>query len=118
MERISRLSRSVAGLVVHITGAASGMGRATAELFANGVLDGLNVVITAGPTRESLDPVRYISNHSSGKMGYALAAAAVEAGARTTLVSGPVNLTSRGRETDMAHGAAFHDNLVQVVRDE
>lgn len=66
---------------------------ATADLFASGVLDGLNVVVTAGPTREALDPVRYISNHSSGKMGYAVASAAVEAGARVVLVSGPTKLT-------------------------
>lgn len=65
---------------------------AAAELFESGALAGRRVVITAGPTREALDPVRYISNHSSGKMGYALARAAVEAGARTTLVSGPVSL--------------------------
>lgn len=53
---------------------------------------GTRVVITAGPTREALDPVRYISNHSSGKMGYALAAAAAQAGAEVVLVSGPVAL--------------------------
>jgi len=61
-------------------------------LFATGLLSGKKVVITAGPTREALDPVRYISNHSSGKMGYALARAAVEAGASTVLISGPVQL--------------------------
>jgi phosphopantothenoylcysteine decarboxylase/phosphopantothenate--cysteine ligase len=49
-------------------------------------------VITAGPTREAIDPVRYISNHSSGKMGYALAQAASSAGAKVTLISGPVNI--------------------------
>ena len=65
---------------------------ATAELFDNGLLAGKRVLITAGPTREALDPVRYISNHSSGKMGYALAQAAIEAGAVTTLISGPVSL--------------------------
>ena len=65
---------------------------AGAALFASGLLAGKRVVITAGPTREALDPVRYISNHSSGKMGYALARAAAEAGALTTLVSGPVTL--------------------------
>jgi phosphopantothenoylcysteine decarboxylase/phosphopantothenate--cysteine ligase len=53
-------------------------------------LAGKHVVITAGPTREAIDPVRYISNHSSGKQGYALAAAAIAAGARVTLISGPV----------------------------
>jgi phosphopantothenoylcysteine decarboxylase / phosphopantothenate---cysteine ligase len=55
-------------------------------------LDGLSVLITAGPTQEPLDPVRYISNRSSGKMGYALAEAAAARGARVTLVSGPVHL--------------------------
>ena len=55
-------------------------------------LDGETVLITAGPTQEPIDPVRYISNRSSGKMGYALAEAAVARGARTILVSGPVNL--------------------------
>jgi len=56
------------------------------------VLAGKRVVITAGPTREPIDPVRYISNHSSGKMGYALAEAAARAGAVVVLVSGPVTL--------------------------
>ncbi|MCE2593985.1 bifunctional phosphopantothenoylcysteine decarboxylase/phosphopantothenate--cysteine ligase CoaBC [Motilimonas cestriensis] len=54
---------------------------------------GIRILITAGPTREPIDPVRYLSNHSSGKMGYALAQAAQQAGAKVTLVSGPVNLT-------------------------
>ena len=52
----------------------------------------MKILINAGPTRESIDPVRFITNHSSGKMGYALAAAAVRAGHETTLVSGPVEL--------------------------
>ena len=55
-------------------------------------LTGKHVLITAGPTREAIDPVRYISNHSSGKMGFALAEAARQAGARVTLVAGPVSL--------------------------
>ena len=63
-----------------------------ASLFESRLLDGKKVVITAGPTREALDPIRYISNHSSGKMGYALAIAAMEAGAETIVISGPVNL--------------------------
>lgn len=66
-------------------------------LFASGTLAGRRVLITAGPTREPLDPVRYISNHSSGRMGYALARAASEAGARVTLVSGPVQLDAPER---------------------
>ena len=52
--------------------------------------DGLNVLVTAGPTREHLDPVRYLTNRSSGRMGYALAQAALERGASVTLISGPV----------------------------
>jgi phosphopantothenoylcysteine decarboxylase / phosphopantothenate---cysteine ligase len=55
-------------------------------------LKGKKVLITAGPTREAIDPVRYISNYSSGKQGYAIAAAAVALGAETVLVSGPVDL--------------------------
>ena len=69
----------------------------TAEQFETGSLSGKTVFITAGPTREPLDPGRYISNHSSGKMGYALAEAAVEAGAYVKLISGPVNLPAPAR---------------------
>jgi phosphopantothenoylcysteine decarboxylase/phosphopantothenate--cysteine ligase len=69
-----------------------------AELLAAnagpGSLAGLKVVITAGPTRERIDPVRFISNRSSGKMGYAVAQAARAAGARVVLVSGPVQITT------------------------
>jgi len=57
-----------------------------------GLLTGVNVLITAGPTRERLDPVRYLTNRSSGKMGFAVAAAAREAGAHVTLITGPVHL--------------------------
>jgi phosphopantothenoylcysteine decarboxylase/phosphopantothenate--cysteine ligase len=62
----------------------------TAAIFQTGRLQGLSVLVTAGPTREMIDPVRFLSNRSSGKMGYALANAAAEAGARVTLISGPV----------------------------
>jgi phosphopantothenoylcysteine decarboxylase/phosphopantothenate--cysteine ligase len=55
-------------------------------------LSGQHWLITAGPTREAIDPVRYISNHSSGKMGYAIAKAALDAGAQVTLISGPVSI--------------------------
>jgi phosphopantothenoylcysteine decarboxylase/phosphopantothenate--cysteine ligase len=65
-----------------------------AACFSSGALAGKRVVITAGPTREAMDPVRYISNHSSGKMGFALAQAAVDAGAQTTLIAGPVALAT------------------------
>ena len=70
-----------------------------ADLFSIGSLTGLTVLVTAGPTREALDPVRYLSNHSSGKMGYAVAEAAIEAGAKVILVSGPVNLETPDRVT-------------------
>ena len=63
-----------------------------ANLIANGPLNEKSVVITAGPTREAIDPVRFISNHSSGKMGFELAAAAAKAGANVTLIAGPVSL--------------------------
>lgn len=81
-----------------------------------GALSGRQCVITAGPTREAIDPVRYLSNHSSGKMGFALAAAAHAAGAHVTLVAGPcslatpngvtrINVTSA---TDMQRAVAEH----------
>ncbi len=66
----------------------------SAGLFETGQLAGRHFVITGGPTREALDPVRYISNHSSGKMAYALAAEAVALGAKVTLISGPVSLAT------------------------
>jgi len=69
----------------------------TANLFETGALDGLRVVVTAGPTWEALDPVRGLTNHSSGKMGYAVAEAARDAGARVTLISGPVSLPAPER---------------------
>ncbi len=69
-------------------------------------LEGETVLITAGPTQEPLDAVRYLSNRSSGKMGYALAASALERGARVILVSGPVHLEPpRGAETIQVHTA-------------
>lgn len=72
---------------------------ACAELFAGEPLAGRHLLITGGPTREAIDPVRFLSNHSSGKMAYALAAEAVAAGARVTLVSGPVALPAPDRVT-------------------
>lgn len=64
--------------------------RACELLFAKKDMEGLHVMVTAGPSREALDPVRYISNRSSGKMGYAIAKAAQKRGAEVTLLSGPV----------------------------
>lgn len=66
-----------------------------ANFFSNTQdLVGIKILITAGPTREALDPIRFISNHSSGKMGFAIAKAAVKRGATVTLVSGPVELAT------------------------
>src|SRR5690606_11193108 len=73
------------------------LAHAAADCFDTGLLTGLHLLITAGPTQENIDPVRYITNHSSGKMGFALAEAAVEAGARVTLVAGPVHLPTPDR---------------------
>lgn len=63
-------------------------------LFPKRDMEGLSVLVTAGPTQEKIDPVRYISNRSSGKMGYAIAEAAAKRGAKVTLVSGPVKLAA------------------------
>lgn len=65
---------------------------AVAQRFSDGPLRGVKIVLTAGPTREAIDPVRYISNRSSGKMGYALAEALQALGANVTLLSGPTSL--------------------------
>lgn len=72
---------------------------AAAGCFQVELLSGRHVLITAGPTQEAIDPVRYISNHSSGKMGFALAEAAAEAGGQVTLVCGPVHLPTPDRVT-------------------
>ncbi len=76
------------------------------EMFETHSLSGKNVVVTAGPTREAIDPIRYISNHSSGKQGYAIAEAAMEAGAAVTLISGPTNLPVPARVEIVNVGSA------------
>ena len=86
---------------------------ALASQFRTASLAGCHVVITAGPTREAIDPVRYISNHSSGKQGYALALAAIEAGARVTLISGPTNINAPDRATVVAVQSA--DEMLKAV---
>lgn len=62
------------------------------DSFKEGILSGKSVLITAGPTKEPIDPVRFITNRSSGKMGYSLAEAAIDAGAKVTLITGPVDI--------------------------
>jgi phosphopantothenoylcysteine decarboxylase/phosphopantothenate--cysteine ligase len=83
--------------------------------FSAPLLAGHRVVITAGPTREAIDPVRFLSNHSSGKMGFALARAAAEAGARTTLIAGPVELPTpeHVQRIDVVSAAEMLDAALQ-----
>jgi len=83
-------------------------------LFLTGSMSGKKVVITAGPTQEALDPVRYLSNHSSGKMGYALAQAAVEAGAKVILISGPTHLPNPERVERISVMTAKQMQLVSM----
>jgi phosphopantothenoylcysteine decarboxylase/phosphopantothenate--cysteine ligase len=88
-----------------------------AGLFDSGALQGMNVLITAGPTFEPIDPVRFIGNRSSGRMGYALATAATEAGARVTLVSGPTHLQTPPDVTriDVETAAQMYDAVMSAV---
>jgi phosphopantothenoylcysteine decarboxylase / phosphopantothenate---cysteine ligase len=90
---------------------------AAANVFDHQLLTGKHVVITAGPTREAIDPVRYITNKSSGKMGFALAEAAAEAGARVTLIAGPVALPTpaRVKRRDVIRALDMHDACLDVV---
>ena len=96
-----------------------GIATALAEQFESRLLDGKRVVITAGPTVEAIDPVRYLSNHSSGKMGYALARACADAGAAVTLITGPVSLSplSRVKMVPVTTALEMHDAVVQCAPD-
>ncbi|MBU58764.1 MAG: bifunctional phosphopantothenoylcysteine decarboxylase/phosphopantothenate--cysteine ligase CoaBC [Alcanivorax sp.] len=91
--------------------------RQAADVFDYDLLTGKHVVITAGPTREPIDPVRYLTNKSSGKMGFALAAAAAEAGARVTLIAGPVALPTpnRVRRIDVVRAEEMHQESLDAV---
>jgi phosphopantothenoylcysteine decarboxylase/phosphopantothenate--cysteine ligase len=106
--------RRLAAAGLHVLGPASGdqacgevgpgrmlepveLADAAAALFISGELDGLNVLVTSGPTYEAIDPVRGLTNRSSGRMGHAVAAAAMEAGARVTLISGPTAMADPDR---------------------
>ena len=90
---------------------------ASLALFGGGELDGVSVLVTAGPTREPIDPVRYLSNRSSGKMGYAVATAAAEAGARVTMVSGPSSLDAPAGVTRIQVTSAeeMHEQVMERV---
>jgi phosphopantothenoylcysteine decarboxylase/phosphopantothenate--cysteine ligase len=85
------------------------------RLLSGGDLSGIHVLITAGPTHEPIDPVRFLANASSGKMGFALAAVAAGRGAQVTLVAGPVQLeTPRGvRRIDVVTGAEMHEAVAR-----
>jgi len=93
------------------------LAEALAALFDSGTLAGRQVLVTAGPTREAIDPVRFLSNHSSGRMGFAVAAAAAEAGASVTLISGPVSLdTPSGvQRIDVVSAADMYAAVMQSV---
>ena len=92
---------------------------AAAATFDSGLLAGQRVVITAGPTREALDPVRFLSNHSSGRMGFALARAASDAGAAVTLIAGPVQLPTpeRVRRVDVVSAAEMLAASLEATAD-
>jgi phosphopantothenoylcysteine decarboxylase/phosphopantothenate--cysteine ligase len=91
---------------------------ALAGLFKSGVLQNTNVLVTAGPTREPIDPVRFIGNRSSGRMGFALARAAREAGANVTLISGPCHQTTPEgvNRIDIETAAQMHEAVMQQVQ--
>lgn len=92
---------------------------AAESLLGPQVLAGVRTLITAGPTREALDPVRYLSNHSSGRMGFALAAAAARAGAEVTLVAGPVEQPTPSGVTriDVESAGEMHRAVMDRVAD-
>lgn len=87
---------------------------AALALLAPRDLAGLRVLVNAGPTHEAIDPVRYIANRSTGKMGYAIAAAAAQRGAEVTLVSGPTSLVAPAgvRRVDVENAAQMHDAML------
>lgn len=89
------------------------------EFFSTGALAGLNVIVTAGPTHEAIDPVRFITNGSSGKMGYALAEAAREAGANVTLISGPVAIKapSHLEMVSVVTAQEMYDSVMRKISD-
>jgi phosphopantothenoylcysteine decarboxylase/phosphopantothenate--cysteine ligase len=129
--RLAGLEAIQAGVRAALAGgkgkAAAGARPATAPAAAGGALGGRRVLVTAGPTREPIDPVRYLSNYSSGKMGYAVAEEARDRGAAVTLVSGPVALaapvgvevvrvtTARQMQRAVAEAAARADAVIMAA---
>ena len=94
--------------------------KACSQLFKPGLLQGERILITAGPTFEAIDPVRFIGNRSSGRMGFALAEAAIEQGAQVTLVSGPVHLPTPAhvQRIDVESAAQMHDAVMQHIDEQ
>ncbi len=89
----------------------------TANIFQTNILTGSRLLITAGPTREAIDPIRFLSNRSSGRMGYAVAMAAIEAGADVTLISGPVDLQAVGinKVIYVTSAAEMYESVMQKI---
>lgn len=88
-----------------------------AKSFETNILTGSRLLVTAGPTREAIDPVRYISNRSSGRMGYAVARAALEAGADVSVISGPVDISppERVKITKVSSAKEMHDAVMKTI---
>ena len=101
-----------AGRLLEVTELVAGL----ATLFTSGQLQGLKVLITAGPTYENIDPVRFIGNRSSGRMGFALATAARDAGAEVTLVAGPADLSTPDDVTRLDVESA--EEMLSVVKQQ
>ena len=93
----------------------SEIAKQAADLFTSSLLSGKNILITLGGTKESIDPVRYISNHSSGKMGMALANACIQAGAKTTLIVGSISVDIEKR-ADIIHVVSADDMYKAVMK--
>jgi len=93
---------------------------ACSNLFSAGLLQGLKIMITAGPTFEPIDPVRYIGNRSSGRMGFAIAQAAIEQGAIVSLVAGPVHLPTpqHCQRTDVETALQMHQAVMNDIADQ
>ena len=90
----------------------------TTDIFQTNILTGSRLLVTAGPTREAIDPIRFLSNRSSGRMGYAVATAAAEAGADVTLISGPVNIdaTDTIKVINVTSAEQMHQSVMQKIR--
>ena len=93
----------------------SEIAKQAADLFTSSVLSGKNILITLGGTKESIDPVRFISNHSSGKMGMALAHACIQAGAKTTLIVGSISVDIEKR-AEIIHVLSADDMYKAVMK--